>query len=278
MPYIKKETRSGKLLETEVYFSTRYGKKHVHRSPNTDDTPETMEKINEKRAMKRLQRLILANFSRENGDVFMTYTYGMDVTEQEAMKGERNLLERIRRMRRKKGLPELKYIAITEKQSKWHHHIIMNGGLTADELWAVWGERGARIQMSTLDDTQVCEGLARYLTEQHKAKRGGSDDENVKQARRKNQRRWHGSRNLAEPKEKVTTLKREPKLREPKAPKGYRLLPDSVVMGFDMYGMMWSYAAFVKEEQRVSKTETAGRRKISRGSGCKGSWEKVCGS
>ena len=262
MPYIEKTIRSGKLLEKETYFSTRYGTK-LPRSGNENQTPADMEKVNERRSMKRLQRLMLANFSTEAGDLFVTYTYGQPVTEEEAAKGERNLLDRIRRLRKRKGLPELRYIVVTEKQSQWHHHIVMNGGLTLEEIRAVWGQRGARIHMSVLDDTAVCEGLARYLTEQHKPKKGSQEEENNKQERRKGQRRWHASRNLVQPEEETKVLKREPKLKEPKAPKGYALLKDSVTMGYDVYGMVWSYAAFVSLDDAGCR----GRRSRPRGSG-----------
>jgi len=250
MPYIERTIRSGKMIEKEVYFSTRYGSK-LPRSANENQTPADMEKINEKRSMKRLQRLILANFSKEDEDLFITYTYGMPVTEQQAMRGERNLLDRIRRLRKRKGLPALKYIVVTEKQSQWHHHIIMNGGLSWEEIRAVWGDRGARIHVSMLDDTQVCEGLARYLTEQHKPKKGTQSEENNKQERRRGQRRWHASRNLAEPEEKREVLKKEPKIKEPKATirhekKTYQLMKDSVQMGYDVYGMVWLQAAYIQ--------------------------------
>lgn len=263
MPYIKQEIRSGKLLEVEVYYSTRHGKRGIHRSPNEAQTGESQEKGNERRAQKRLKRLITTNFSREAKDLFVTYTYGREVTEEEAMKGERNLLDRIRRLRKKKGLPELKYIVITEKQSKWHHHLIMNGGLTWDELVAVWGNRGERVHVSTLDDSQVCEGLARYLTEQHKAKKGTDDAENVKQPRRKGQHRWRASRNLQEPTVTKTVLKREPRLKEPSQRKGYQLIRDSVTMGFDVFGMVWSHAEYVRVEdmKRTIKGKAPGRRK-----------------
>lgn len=263
MPYIKQTIRSGKLLEEEVYFSTRHGRRGIHRSPNEAQTGESQEKVNERRARKRLKRLITTNFSREAGDLFVTYTYGREVTEEEAMKGERNLLDRIRRLRKKKGLKELKYIVITEKQGQWHHHVIMNGGLTWEELVAVWGSRGERVHVSTLDDSQVCEGLARYLTEQHKAKKGTDDPENVKQPRRKGQHRWRASRNLKEPTVTKTVMKREPKLREPAKRKGYQLIRDSVTMGFDVFGMVWSHAEYVRVEEpkREPKGKSPGRRK-----------------
>lgn len=255
MPYLEKRIRSGKLLEIEKYFATRHGQK-LPRGVNENQTPEDVARVNERRSQKRLHRLICANFSRENGDLFATYTYGRNVTEAEAMKGERNLLDRIRRLRKRKGLPELKYIVITEKQGRWHHHIIMNGGLTLEEVKKVWGDRGARISLSTLDDTNSCEELAKYLTQQHKTKRGTDEAESVKQERRKGQRRWHASRNLTQPVETVKVIARAPKPGEPKAPKGYRLQPNWY-FGCDAYGYLYSYAAYVREED--GKTKGGGR-------------------
>lgn len=253
MPYLERRIQSGNLLEVEKYFATRHGQK-LPRSANENDTPEDMAKVNERRSQKRLHRLICANFSRKNGDLFATYTYGGAITEAEAMKGERNLIARIKRLRKRKGLPELKYIVITEKQSRWHHHIIMNGGLTLEEVKAVWGERGARISLSVLDDTNSYEELSRYLTAQHKSKRGSESAENVKQQRQKGQRRWHASRNLKQPVETVRVIARPPKPGEPKAPKGYRLQANWY-FGCDVYGYLYSYASYVKIDKSDPKAE-----------------------
>ena len=245
MPYIEKRIQSGDLLEVEKYFATRHGQK-IPRSANENQTPEEMAKVNEKRSQKKLMRLIRTNFSRKNGDLFVTCTYGRAVTEAEAAKGERNLLDRLKRLRRRKGLPELKYIVITEKQGRWHHHVIMNGGLTLEEIKKVWGDRGARISMSVLDDSNSYEDLAKYLTQQHKAKRGSEQPENAKQERRKGQRRWHASRNLKQPVETMKVIARPPKPGEPKAPKGYKLQP-TWYFGCDVYGYLYSYAAYVRD-------------------------------
>lgn len=245
-------------MECEVYFSTRYGRK-LPRGMNEHRTPEDMEKVNERNAQRRLMRLILTNFCRENGDLFVTFTYGESVTEEEAKKGERNLLARIRRLREKKGLEALKYIAITEKQGKWHHHVIMNGGLTLEDIKQVWGERGKRISLSVLDDSYSYEDLSKYLVKSHKPKKGAEGEaaeENQKQARQKGERRWHGSRNLKQPKETKRTLKRAPRPGEPKARKGYRLLPNWY-FGCDCYGFLYRYAAYVAEAG-VSEPRTKG--------------------
>ncbi|MDD3336774.1 MAG: hypothetical protein PHI98_14890, partial [Eubacteriales bacterium] len=146
MPYIEKRITSGDLLETERYFASRNGKR-IPRGSNREATPEDVEKVNQRNAEKQLMRLICSNFSRRNGDLFVTLTHSAQLTEAEAMKEERNLIARLERLRARKGLSELKRIVVTEQQGRWHHHIIMNGGITLEELASIWGNRG-RIQMS----------------------------------------------------------------------------------------------------------------------------------
>ena len=142
MPYFEKITRSGRLLEVERYFATRDGRR-LARGENRAESSEEMERLNERNARRKLMRLINANFSGAAGDLFVTLTHAQPVDEAQAAKEERNVLLRIARARERKGLDALKYIAITECQSgRWHHHLIINGGLTLDELRAVWGTRG----------------------------------------------------------------------------------------------------------------------------------------
>ena len=230
MPYFEKITRSGRLLEVEWYFATRDGRR-IARGENRAESSEEMERLNERNARRKLMRLINANFSGAAGDLFVTLTHAQPVDEAQAAKEERNVLLRIARARERKGLDALKYIAITECQSaRWHHHLIINGGLTLDELRAVWGTRG-RLMVSTLDDTYTYEELARYLTRGHKPRRGAEGAENAKTPRRKGARRWHASRNLTRPVETKRQIARPPKPGEPKARKGYRLLPDWVLLG-----------------------------------------------
>lgn len=254
MQYTRRITKSGDLLEVEVYATTRTGKQ-VARSTSGDPTPKSMAVINERNARKRQRRLLCTNFSRANGDIFVTFTYEGDVDEERAMKEERNLMARIRRLRKRKGLPELKYMVVTEHQSKWHHHVIMNGGLTFEELKAVWGKRGKRLHMATLDDSDGFGGLVAYLNDDHKPKRGAQGEEaqeSVKQPRRKGQRRWHASRNLKEPDVVEEEVKRLPWRGEPKPPAGYKLIADDWRYMETAFGI-YTYAAYMRIGGRVRK-------------------------
>lgn len=271
MEYKRRTTRSGDLLEVEVYATTKAGKQSP-RASSGDPTPKSMALINERNARNRMRRLLCANFSRKNGDMFVTFTYEGDVEEEYAMREERNLLARIRRLRKRKGLPELKYMVVTEKQSKWHHHVIMSGGLTYKELQELWGGRGKRIHKSVLDDSDGFGGLVTYLNGDHKPKRGAEGEaaqESVKQPRRKGQRRWHASRNLKEPDVVVEDVKRLPWRREPKPPKGYKLMQDEWRYVESQFGI-YTYAAFMRiggdakpKEKRTKPKGGKGRAKRS---------------
>lgn len=254
MPYIEKKVKSGKLLEVESYFASRNGRK-IARGENRTNTPEDMEAVNQRHAERKLMRLLNTNFSRENGDLFVTLTHNREITEQEAAKQERNVLARLSRMRKSKGLTPLMYIAITERQGRWHHHLVINGGLTMDDIQKAWGERG-RLTVSTLEDAYTYEDLAKYLTKPQKTRRGADGTGNAKQQRPKYKRRWHASRNLKQPEVKRRELSRPPKPGEPKARKGYRLMPNWFA-GCDRMGYLYSYAAYVAEGTQTQRRSAA---------------------
>ena len=227
MGYYEKRIQSGPYLEVYRYHALRSPGKQTPRGPVERDTTEYQEELNSVAAWKKLLRLVLCNFSRAAGDLFVTVTHRERITEADAIREERNLIARLKRLRKRLGLPELKYIAVTEEQGRWHTHLILNGGLTLEQLVKVWGDRG-RVAVSTLEDQNNYRELARYLTTDHKECRRKTDehgDPALKTQRRKYQRRWHASRNLARPVEKVKPAPK-PRLGEPKPPKGYRLLPD----------------------------------------------------
>ena len=122
MPYYEKRIESGPMVEISRHFASRSGRA-IPRSANRAETPESHAEVNERNAQKQMQRLIYANFAQK--DLFVTFTHEAELTEERAMAEERNLIDRLKRLRRKKGLPELKYIAVTEEQGRWHHHLCL---------------------------------------------------------------------------------------------------------------------------------------------------------
>ena len=149
MGYYEKRIQSGPYLEVYRYHAMRSPGKQTPRGPVERDTTEYQEELNSVAAWKKLLRLVLCNFRRAAGDLFVTVTHRERITEADALREERNLIARLKRLRKRMGLSELKYIAVTEEQGRWHTHLILNGGLTLEQLVKVWGDRG-RVAVSTL--------------------------------------------------------------------------------------------------------------------------------
>lgn len=254
MPYIERKTISGDLLEIERYFATRDGRKFA-RSGNMGESTVEQGEANRMKSAHRIRRLIYANFDGARADMFTTFNDPGAFDEAEAMRNRRKLIDQLRKERKKAGLDALKYIVITERQGVWHHHLIMNGGLRVDALTAAWNERG-RIMVSTLNASDGYRGLAQYLTrdEKPKSREKGAD----KQPRCKYARRWSTSRNLEKPIEQKKPIKPPSMNQIPKAPKGYKLLPDWV-KGVD--GMGFCYIRF-----ECLLVDEAARSKASRSS------------
>lgn len=260
MPYIKKTTRSGSLLEVEVYYAPNQGKK-LSRGANQSKTVENMVKANERNSLKRQRRLACANFSRKNLDLFITLTFAQPMDEEQTDREIRNLLDRLRRLRARKNLKPLRAMVWSEEQSCWHLHLLMNGGITFSELQEVWGNRGRKMTMSVADESQGFGGLIRYVNEEHKPKKGAEGEEkgeSVKKPREKGKHRWRATRNLVQPVVEKHEVNRRLFSKEPNQKKGHALLPDwdNLDTRFGVY----QYAAYVKLEE-AEPPKGGGRRK-----------------
>ena len=110
-------------------------------------TEPKQKNLNDKNARRYLVQLGNGNFGI--GDLHVTCTYAkgtLPETEEEAERVVGNYLRRIAYRRKKLKLPPLKYILVTEygyskdgdKITRIHHHIIMNGGMSRDEVEMMW--------------------------------------------------------------------------------------------------------------------------------------------
>ena len=228
MPRYRKTIRSGDVIEIEEYFSPRAISKDYPRGANENLTPEEQKKVNERQARKKLARLINTNFGKEDLFITLTHAYRLDY---DTAKAELNkYLRRVKRWRTKQGLPELKYVAVTEHKAKReHHHVIMSGmDLTAAvELW-----QQGRVMISRLDPAGEYKGLANYITKEPPEER---------------RRRWSQSRNLDKPKVTIRILKSRPRREKIPVPAGYKLVERS-----------WYYSDFTGETQYIRAVRPGG--------------------
>lgn len=233
MPYVEKRITSGNILEIERYFSPTGDNKA--RQEKWNPSSEKQQAANHTRSAKELWRMIHANFSKESGDLFVTFTFANEVEEDGARRLWGNFVRRLRRYQKKHDLPELKYLWKPEKQGCWHIHAIINS-IPLQALTKLWGH--GRVTSSILDDLQDYKDLAAYLSQHIKEPKAAAK---AAQRKRKGTRNWSGSLNLNRPTVQVQPIKREDILRKvPEAPKGYLLCPGWNI-GCDDWGNLYQY-------------------------------------
>lgn len=221
MPRYRRTIISGDVVEIEEYTCYSYQAKTYTRGMNVNETDEEKAQRNYRDSLKKLARLINCNF--RSGDLFVTLTHAERVTEKEAEKELTNFLRRLKRYRKKNGLPELKYVARTESEKKReHHHLIIND-MSMDAIQELW--KLGRVMVSRLEPGGDYTGLAVYI---------------MKESAEPQKHRWRASKNLEKPVVKLKRLKAE-KGRKLYAPRGYR-----VVESYEYYSSYSGAASYLK--------------------------------
>ena len=176
--------RKSKFIEVDLfpYFGKPIkggrGKKHVESCPK-------QKNLNNKNAKRYFNQLAKSNFNITDYHTSLTYSKeNMPGSVEEAEKIVTNYFRRLKRLRAKKGLPPLKYLLVTEigQRGKIHHHVIMNGGLSRDEVEDLWRKLGYANTDRLQFDAKGIEGLCNYLCKDPQGKR-----------------RWKQSKNLIKP-------------------------------------------------------------------------------
>lgn len=193
MAYLYRERRyyCGRYLEVDLFpvFPAAKG-----RSKKKKPTSEIQNKLNEHNAEAKLTRILNANFSENDVEVHLTFSDdSLPETDEEALKLAQNYMRRVKYLRKKRGLPEMKSVFIIEGSAngpRLHYHVTMTAGLDRDELEALWPYGYANARRLQFNENGI-EGLARYITKQFREKKNAGET-----AMRK---RWMGSRNLVIP-------------------------------------------------------------------------------
>lgn len=168
--------------------------------------------LNDKNSKRYLVQVGNGNFGV--GDLHVSATYSnkhLPQTIEEAEKNVRNYLRRIEYRRGKLGLPPLKYILVTEYKfskdgtmlKRIHHHIIMNGGLSRDEVEMMWTNERINWKKAAGDPGYSVEQLGWVNADRIQTNENGIEalcKYIVKDPQGK--KRWSSSRNLVRPVEK----------------------------------------------------------------------------
>lgn len=177
--------------------------------------------LNHRNAKKKLVRLVNANFSE--GDLIICCEYALDNQPQDderAAKDIRNYIKRILYLRRKRGLPPLRYIYITEVTVsekfgvRYHHHVMMSGGITREEAEDCWLKKhGGRSNAKRAQPGEKhLAGFACYLTMDKRNRTMEHDGKNPQEKAMK--KGWVSSKNLIDPEKHATEADKKISIRK----------------------------------------------------------------
>ena len=195
MGYRRRTTVSGPRIDAEVFPVFGRNQRGDLRRAKSQITREAQQRANDERSRIHLIQLVETNFTEKDVALGLDYA-GAVPTPERVDKDVRNFIARVKRARKKAGLPELKYIyaiggdempAAGYSGKRPHVHMIMNGGIDRDDLEEMWRQGRANCDRLQPRDEGLG-GIAVYFTRQ-------------KQDRppKKGVRKWRGSRNLTQP-------------------------------------------------------------------------------
>ena len=200
MGYRRRTTKAGSRIEAEVYPVFGRNDREKARAARRNITPEAQQKLNVERSARHLILLVEENFSEKDLAMGLNYQ-GTPPDDDRVRKDLRNFLNKVKRLREKRGLPELKYIyAIGGDEmpspgysgKRPHVHLILSGGMTREELEEIWKKGNPGHGATNCDRLQPnedgLEGIARYLMKQR-----------FDRPEKKNAKKWSRSRNLKAP-------------------------------------------------------------------------------
>ena len=124
-----------------------------------EKSSQAQKNLNDKRSKRKFVQIANTNFGVEDLHISATYNEKhLPMTLEEAEKNVHNYLDRVKRRMKKVTGQDLKYMLVTEytpedeegqltleetddkgtKAVRIHHHIIVNGGLSRDDLELMW--------------------------------------------------------------------------------------------------------------------------------------------
>lgn len=212
MGYKARTTTAGTRLEAELFPVYGRAKMAAVRAAKRNQTKEAQERANHARSIRRQIMLAEANFTSR--DYFLHLTYKEAPGFERAEKDVRNFLQRVKYLRKKRGLDDLKYMCVIEDgegKKRIHAHMLISGGIHRDELWQIWNKStvsgGGIIKAEPLDTENGLEGAVVYMAKELWAKgyRNNPEEDEIDGIARymvnhvTRKRSWRNSRNLKTP-------------------------------------------------------------------------------
>ena len=202
--YRAKTIKAGDMKYCEAFpiwdtAGTRKASERIKQEKKKGST-EFHRRINARNAKKRLTWKVNENFGPE--DLLCTFTYPDNRQPKSAEEAQRNIKNYVRRIayyRNAQGLPDLKYVYVTEttqsavKGTRYHHHMIMNGdGIRREVAEDIWFRKhhGLCNTRRYQEQDKALTGFALYMVKSV----GKPGDDNIA-----TKRKWCCSKNLKQP-------------------------------------------------------------------------------
>lgn len=212
MKVVRETCVAGKVIDVTVRVPS--GRHTDPRAPKRAITAEKVRKNNDRMAIKKLTRLINANFDKECWHDTLTHAGNPDPDC--AKRILKNFLDRARYRMKKLGV-QFKWIVVTEyKNSKIHHHLITNAPV--EIIRECWKE--GIVLPRPFDENPNYYKLAEYIIK-----------ETSKSFREKEVpfgTRYSHSRNLVIPVPRVEEVDEKQLFEDPTPRRGYYIDPDTV--------------------------------------------------
>ena len=200
MGYRTRTTKAGSRLEAEIYPIFGRLTEQKARAAKKNITPDRMRALNMRNAKRQLTLIMEENFDTFQDDTF-TLTYAKEPEDLTRLKKDvRNFFLRVKRFRKKNGLPEGKYVYSVGRDAdqRLHVHGAMTGGISEDDRIKLWGK--GIVNASPLQTWgKGVQGYANYLFKQNELAKARGE--------RNGFHMWCGSRNLKKPKVHVSDTK-----------------------------------------------------------------------
>ncbi|MBE5886734.1 MAG: hypothetical protein E7284_10070 [Lachnospiraceae bacterium] len=242
MPYVKEICVAGNTIEINKYYSPRYHDKGEKRAVKEKLTSEAQRKVNLRKAIKELRRLMNHNF--KDGD----YLVRLDFFRQQSPAGSEQMqdmmkkfIRKLRTQFRKRGM-ELKYIYVKEIGPRGGRHVhMMMSKCDLDIIRRCWPHGGIHVDPLNTNGQyrKIAEYFVKYSsrTEETEGRLIG--------------KRWYGSRNLSRPQVTKRIISANSFRKQIRVKKGYILDKDSIVNGIsEITGYEYFSYTLIKAEQQ----------------------------
>lgn len=128
----------GELVEIDACPMKKVGK---GRKAAWRPTSDAQDRVNRRRKMREVSRLVNLNFDRSSWMIVLDYDDGMyPDSMEEAKRNVQNFIRRLRPVYKRAGAI-LAYVYATERgceTGRTHHHLIISGGVAKDVILSIW--------------------------------------------------------------------------------------------------------------------------------------------